>query len=53
MTIKKKENNKKYLLELIEKAKNIENRARNYVDFISNSDYEEFFINSGKYYLTI
>lgn len=52
MTIIKKEKCKNKFDCLVKKAKELENMAIKCIDFIGDVEYEEFIIDSNKYYLT-
>jgi len=52
-TIYKKEKCKLKFESLVKKAKEIEAKIKRCIDFIDSSNYEEFTINTNKYYLTM
>ena len=52
MTVYKKEKCKFKFNCLVRKAKEIEKSVKRCIDFIDSSNFEEFTINSNKYYLT-
>ena len=52
MKIRKKEKCKSHFNYLVERANQIERSVKRCIDFIDSSNFEEFTINSNKYYLT-